>query len=121
MNLKTIGLIALLVALLFIAATVLAGVETQRLKMNLNEPCIEYVEEVTAEIDGVIEIVWDDETEELEVVYEAKKTNIREIERAISEAGFSTPNFAASESAVENLPAQCKTKIQSSVNREFTK
>lgn len=109
MNLKTIGLITILVALLFVAATVLAGVESTRFKMDLNESCIEHVEDIAKDIDGVIEIVWDKETEELEVVYEEKKTNIEQIERILAEAGFDTPNFTASETAARSIQDSCKT------------
>lgn len=109
MNLKTIGLIVILVALLFLTATVLAGVKSTRLKMDLNETCFEHVEKIAGEIDGVIEIVYDNETEELEVVYEEKKTTIKEIELVISEAGFDTPSYPASETASQIIQDSCKT------------
>lgn len=118
MNIKTIGLITLLIALLFIAATVLAGVESKRIKMSLSDTCIDHIEEVTDEIDGVIEIVWDEETEELEVIFETNKTNLREIERELSKAGFNTPNFPASPDAVDDLPAECKKLQQEELSME---
>ncbi len=113
MNLRTIGLIALLIFLLFIAAKVLADVKAERIKMKVSGTCIEQVEEVAATIDGVIQSNWDEETGELEIVYEQDKTNLRFIEQTISEAGFDTPNYKASEEDAKKVSNECE-KLETS-------
>lgn len=96
MNLRTLGLIALLATLLFITARVLADVKAERIKLKINNTSIEKVEEITGTIEGVIQSNWDEETGELEIVFEQDKTSLHEIEQKISEAGFETSDDNAS-------------------------
>lgn len=107
MNLRTIGLLAILALLLFITARVLADVKTERIKMKMSETSIEKVEEVAGAIEGVIQTSWDKETQELEIVFQQDKTSLRQIEKTISRAGFDTPNYKASkEDTVKLIPGR---------------
>lgn len=99
MNLRTLGLIALLGILLFITAKVLADVKAERIKIKIEKTHIEEVVEVAGTVEGVIETSWDEETGELEIVFKQDETSLQEIEKTISEAGFDTPNYKAQEDA----------------------
>lgn len=115
MNLRTLGLIALLFTLLFMTARVLADVKAERLKLKLDNTCIEKVVDVVRDVDGVIETSWDEEAEELEIVFEQDKTNVKEIEKTISEAGFNTPNYEALEKAAEKAEKSCKEETSAGI------
>lgn len=110
MNLKTLVLISLLLVLMFIAVKVLADVRAERIKINLSEPCVEKIEEAAEAVDGVIQTNWDDKKGELEIVFQKDKISFDEIEQAISDAGFNTPNYNAPEDDVKQLPEDCRTK-----------
>jgi|694.fasta_scaffold09254_11 mercuric ion binding protein len=68
--------------------------------------CKERIEEA-AYVKGVKQATWDKKTQILQVVYNPNKTNLKLIEKAISEAGHDTPNFIASESDYKKLPSCC--------------
>jgi periplasmic mercuric ion binding protein len=121
MNLRTISLIALLAILLFVSAKVLADVKSERIKIKVSGACIEQVEEVAGAVDGVIQSHWDEETGELEIVFEQDKTSLNEIEQTISEAGFDTPNYKASEEDVKRVSTECKEKETAGEWPDFTK
>ncbi len=110
MNYKTIGLISLLVILLFITIRVLADVRAERIKINISEACIERIEEAVEEVEGVLGTYWEEDTKELEIIFEADKISFDDIEKAISEAGFNTPNYKGSEELVQSIPQECRKK-----------
>lgn len=110
MNFRTLGLIALLAILFFITIRVLADVKAERIKLKLDDVCFEKVEEVAETIEGVMETHWDEETGELEIIYEQDKTNLLKIEKAISEAGYDTPRYKAPEEAAAKVLDSCKEK-----------
>ena len=110
MNLRSLSLIALLIVLLFVALKVLADVRAERIKVNVNGPCVEKIEEAAQNIEGVIQTNWDSKKGELEIIYEEDKISLQEIEEAISEAGFNTPNFKAPEEVSARIPRECRVK-----------
>ncbi len=110
MNFKTLGLISLLIILLFIAVKVLANVKAERIKVNVSEKCVEKIETAAASVEGVISTNWDKEEKELEIVFEENKTSLTEIEQAISEAGFSTPNYEVQANAQTRVPRECRIR-----------
>lgn len=114
MNLRTIGLFTLLAILLFITARVLADVKTERIKIKISDTFIEKVVEVAGTVNGVIHTKWDEDTGELEIVFDQNKTNLQQIEQTISEAGFETPNYKASEEESADVSQENK-KIDTSI------
>ncbi len=110
MNLKTIGLISLLFALLFIAVNVLANVRAERIKINVSQACEEKIEEAVKKIEGVLGANWDDETKELEIIFKTDKISFDDIEQAISKAGFNTPNYKASNEGGNTISKECENK-----------
>lgn len=108
MNMRTLGLITLLAVLLFITAKVMADVKAERIKINVSGTCIERVEKVAGNVEGVIQSHWDEEKKELEIIFEDKVTSLDKIEQTLSEAGFDTPNYRASEQALSKIANECK-------------
>lgn len=110
MNLRSFSLISLLLILLFVALQVLADVRAERIKLNVNGPCIEKIEEAAQNVEGVIQTNWDKKNEELEIIYKEDVTSFSEIEEAIAEAGFNTPNFEAPEEVSANILEECRVR-----------
>ena len=110
MNLKTIGLISLLIILIFITIKVLANVRAERIRINVSEACVETIEEAVEEVEGVLGTYWEDGTKELEIIFETDKISFDDIEIAISEAGFDTPKYKASKVVMKNIPQECRNK-----------
>jgi copper chaperone CopZ len=88
MNYKTLGLMSILAIVTFTTATVLSGVKAEQIKVEANESCKEHIEESVSKVDGVIHAEWDEESQQLNVVYEETNTNLLEIEKSLSEMGF---------------------------------
>lgn len=110
MNLRSFSLISLLLILLFVALQVLADVRAERIKLNVNGPCIEKIEEAAQNVDGVIQTNWDKRNEELEIIYKENEISFSEIEEAIAEAGFNTPNFNAPDEISSQISDECRVK-----------
>jgi copper chaperone CopZ len=92
MNKRTLGLMALLFIMMFLTAMVLNDVKSETIPVVIDETCTETLEETAGTVDGVIQADWNDETQELEVVFDSRKTDIEIIESAILESGFETPD-----------------------------
>jgi copper chaperone CopZ len=90
MNKVTLGLMALLCILIFMTAMVLNDVETENIPIKTDEISMETLEETAGSVDGVIQAEWNDETQELEVVFDGTKTDISVIESAIEKSGYTT-------------------------------
>ncbi len=56
---------------------------------------------------GVKSAVWDKNTKQLQIIYDADKTSMEEIEKRIAEAGHDTPNFRADDETYERLHGCC--------------
>lgn len=108
MNLRSFSLISLLLILLFVALKVLADVRAERIKVNVNGPCIEKIEEAAQSVEGVIQTNWDEKNGELEIIYKEDIINFSEIEEAIADAGFNTPNFNAPEEVSSQIADECR-------------
>jgi cation transport ATPase len=91
MNRNTLGLMTLLFILMFMTAMVLKDVKSETIPVTADETSKEILEEKANTIEGVIQAEWNDDKQELEVVFDGTKTDIDIIESAISESGFETP------------------------------
>jgi copper chaperone CopZ len=110
MNKQTLGLMAILVVLMFIAATVLNNVKSETIKVTVDESCKKLLEETAETIDGVIQAEWNDENNELEVVFDGTKTDMEVIESVIAESGFHTSNQTLDEGEQKNIKHKCNPK-----------
>ncbi len=64
--------------------------------------------ENAALIKGVKKATWDKHKDQLVVIYDASKTSISEIEKAVAKVGHDTPNFKADDKVYNNLPKCCQ-------------
>jgi cation transport ATPase len=109
MNKRTLGLMALLFMMMFMTAMVLNDVKSENIPVAVDETCTKILEETAVTIDGVIQAEWNDETQELEVVYDGTKTDIDIIESAIVESGFETRDSTALEGQDRKTLKKCDT------------
>ncbi len=64
--------------------------------------------ENAALIKGVKKATWNKHKDQLVVIYDASKTSISEIEKAVAKVGHDTPNFKADDKVYNNLPKCCQ-------------
>lgn len=79
---------------------------TISVKGNCGE-CKERIENA-ADIKGVKNDVWSEDTKILTVTYDTKKVTLLQIEEAIAKAGHTTPNKVADPKSYKKLPECCK-------------
>jgi copper chaperone CopZ len=83
---------------------------TISVKGNCGE-CKERIENA-ADIKGVKNDVWNEETKILAVTYDTKKVTLEQIEKAIAKAGHETISQKADDRVYNKLPSCCKYKTQ---------
>lgn len=93
---------ALLFILIFMTAMVLNDVESETISVKANETKGIILEETAGTVDGVIQAEWNDETKELEVVFDGTKTDINTIESVIQNSGFETMDSTETETPKED-------------------
>lgn len=108
---KTI--IVLILSLVFsieIQAQSTITTSTISVKGNCGE-CKERIENA-ADIKGVKNDVWNEDTKILTVTYDSKKVTLEQIEKAIAKAGHETAGQKSDEKAYNALPSCCKYKTE---------
>lgn len=108
---KTI--IVLILSLVFsieIQAQSTITTSTISVKGNCGE-CKERIENA-ADIKGVKNDVWNEDTKILTVTYDSKKVTLEKIEKAIAKAGHETAGQKSDEKAYNALPSCCKYKTE---------
>ena len=63
--------------------------------------------EKAAKTAGATAASWNEDSKELKVTYNSKKTSSQKIQQGIANAGYDTQDFAASNAAYLKLPACC--------------
>lgn len=104
---KTI--ITLMIALIFsvkMSAQTTISTTTISVKGNCGE-CKDRIENA-ADVKGVKNAVWNEDTKILTVTYDSKKVSLEQIEKAVAKAGHSTVNQKADATGYKNLPTCCK-------------
>lgn len=108
---KTI--IILITSLIFsikIQAQTTIKTSTISVKGNCGE-CKERIENA-ADIKGVKNDVWNEDTKILTVTYDTKKVTLEQIEKAIAKAGHETAGQKSDDKAYNALPSCCKYKTE---------
>lgn len=83
---------------------------TISVKGNCGE-CKERIENA-ADIKGVKNDVWNEETKILTITYDTKKVTLEQIEKAVAKAGHETASQKANDAAYNKLPSCCKYKTE---------
>lgn len=85
------------------------GNKTEKTKVYGNcGMCKNRIENAVSDLNGVEKANWDKETKMLEVTYNTEKTDIKKIQKAISEVGHDTELYSAKDEVYVELPACCK-------------
>lgn len=79
---------------------------TIAVKGNCDE-CKERIENA-ADIKGVKNAIWKEETQILTVTFDSKKVTLSQIEESIAKAGHTTANKVADAKSYKKLPSCCK-------------
>jgi len=99
----------LLSIMLFIGITASAqDSKTEEFKVYGNcGMCKTRIEKATKAIDGVSMAEWDKTTKMAKVSFDAGKTNVLEIQKAIAKVGHDTDKYKADDKVYEKLPDCC--------------
>lgn len=82
--------------------------EHQQFKVSGNcEQCKNRIETASQSVAGVTSSDWNSETKMLKVEFDASKTNVDAIQKAIAKVGHDTEKFKASEAVYNALPECC--------------
>jgi len=109
---KRISIILSMIAFMAFATFAMASNtdnKTEKTKVYGNcGMCKNRIEKAVKDLDGVEKVNWDKETKMLEVTYDVEKTDIKKIQKAISEVGHDTELYSADNVVYNELPACCK-------------
>lgn len=72
------------------------------------EMCKARIEKAAIKTPGVKSAVWSIETHELKLIFDERKTNLKEIQKNIVEVGHDTKEMKATDEAYQSLHACCK-------------
>jgi hypothetical protein len=104
------SILALLVTLFFssVSAQTKAGLQKETVKVYGNcEMCQSKIEKA-AKSAGAATASWDVDSKVLAVSYNASKSSVAKIEKAVAAAGYDTEHEATTENAYDKLPGCCK-------------
>ncbi|MFN8243756.1 MAG: heavy metal-binding domain-containing protein [Ferruginibacter sp.] len=104
---KTFNRIAILAICIFSVNTLLAQTKKETIKVWGNCGMCKKVIEKAAKTAGATAASWNEDSKELNVTYNEKKTSAAKIQQSIANAGYDTQDFAASNAAYMKLPACC--------------
>ena len=69
--------------------------------------CKERIEKAAIKAKGVKSAIWNVESHELKLIYDARKTTLKDIQQSIAEVGHDTKEFKATDEAYNSLHACC--------------
>ncbi|GHT04021.1 hypothetical protein FACS189423_06080 [Bacteroidia bacterium] len=72
------------------------------------EMCKERIENAAKSVEGVTEAVWNSETKELHLHFDAAKTSVEAISKAVAKAGHDTATDKADDEVYNALPPCCQ-------------
>ncbi|NNE30901.1 MAG: heavy-metal-associated domain-containing protein [Winogradskyella sp.] len=70
--------------------------------------CKERIEKAAIRTNGVKSAVWNIDTHELKLIYDARKTDLKAISKKIAEVGHDTKEIKATEAAYNSVHPCCK-------------
>jgi mercuric ion binding protein len=96
--------------MLMISFTAFAGETTkEKFKVYGNcGMCEKTIEKAAKEVEGVKKANWDQKTKMIEVTFDAEKTSLDAIQKAIAKVGYDTDQAKAKDEVYEALHSCCK-------------
>jgi len=70
--------------------------------------CENRIEQAVESVDGVTSVNWNKDSKEIQVVFDASKTNVMKVHMAIAKAGHDTEMHKAKNEVYNELPGCCK-------------
>ncbi len=103
---------------LFMSATSAQESKTETFKVYGNCGMCEKRIEKAAKIDGVTNADWNDETGLITVSFDASKTSLDKVHKAIAASGHDTDKEKAAEEVYKKLPGCCKYDRKAGATKE---
>ncbi len=75
--------------------------------------CKPRIENAAKQVPGVVSAKWNVKTQQLALVYDNTKTNVKKVEKAIAAVGHDAGNVKATKAAYGKLPGCCQYRKQS--------
>lgn len=72
------------------------------------EMCKARIEKAATKTPGVKSAIWSIETHELKLIFDERKTSLKDVQKNIVEAGHDTKDMKATDEAYQSLHACCK-------------
>ncbi len=72
------------------------------------EMCKSTIEEAVNKLEGISKADWDVSKKQISVSFDASKTNLEAIHKAIADSGYDTDKLNGSTEAYDNLPGCCQ-------------
>lgn len=101
----------IIIALLFIGITAFAQNKNEKASLEVDGVCMmckERIEKASIRTKGVKSAVWNVETHELKLIYDARKTDLETIQKKIVAVGHDTKELKATEEAYNSVHPCCK-------------
>lgn len=102
-------ILSLVTIFLFGSMAVSAKNKTEKFQVKGKcEMCEKRIENAATSVEGVETAKWDEESQNMEVSFDDKKTNTKQIQTSVAMAGHDTELFSASDKKYADLPGCCK-------------
>ena len=102
-------ILSVLSLILISSMSLLAQKQTKNFKVFGNcEMCETRIEKAANDVDGVTKSDWNKDTKMMKVTFEASKTDMNTIKKAIAYVGHDTNEFKAKSETYNKLPNCCK-------------
>lgn len=101
----------LTIALILIGTATMAQDKNAKATLNVDgvcEMCKNRIEKACLKTKGVKTANWSIETHELDLIYDARKTNLQTIQENIAAVGHDTQNVKATDEAYNSVHACCR-------------
>ena len=105
---KIVALMIILLSTTFISQAQIKNSKTETVKVWGNCDMCKSTIEKAGNKKATAKVVWNDESKQATITYDAKKTTTNEILKRIALAGYDNTAFAAPTAAYNNLPACCQ-------------
>ncbi len=108
MKTKVLSLVALF---MFSVVGVFAADKTESFEVKgAGDQCKILIEKAAKDVEGVSMAEWDQDKQELVVMYDDSQTDRDAIEKAVAKTGHNTPDYKATEEDYKNNPHDCIAK-----------
>ncbi|OYX23440.1 MAG: ATPase [Flavobacteriales bacterium 32-35-8] len=111
----------ILIAVILIQTAVFAQDKNTKASLEVNGVCLmckTRIEKTSLNTKGVKSAVWDVKTHELKLIFDARKTNLKAIEKNIVAVGHDTKNMKAKDEVYKSIDACCQYRDQAVIDAE---